>query len=699
MKHSHAKHNHKKHNKHANMEKDSCCHEENNTLHHDHMEHHHMGGHHEHHLHMVKDFRKRFWVSAILTIPILLLSPMIQEFIGLKEALKFTGDMYVLFSLSSTIFLYGGWPFLKGWYTELKAKNPGMMTLIGLAITIAYGYSSAVVFGLAGKMFFWELSTLIDVMLLGHWIEMKSIMGAGQALEELAKLMPSDAHKIMANGKVQDIPLSELKVSDKVLIKPGEKIPADGEVVKGQTSINESMLTGESKPVSKSIGEKVIGGSINGEGSITIIVKKIGKGSFLSQIIELVRQAQESKSKTQDLANTAARWLTIIAIFFGSLTLLIWLVFTSSDFAFALERMVSVMVITCPHALGLAVPLVVAVSTAIAASNGLLIRNRAAFEKARKIDAIIFDKTGTLTKGEFGITDVLLFDKKIKENELLVYAGSVEANSEHPIAKGIANAVKKKWEVNNFKSIPGKGVQGKVKNKNIMVVSSGYLKEQKIKIDTKYDKQINELTEQGKTVIFVTINNKLSGAIALADIIRPESKTAITKLKEMGIRCIMLTGDSKKVADWVAKEIGLDEVISEVLPQEKSKKIKEVQARGLITAMTGDGVNDAPALAQADVGIAIGAGTDVAVETADIILVKSNPLDAVSIIYLARKTYNKMIQNLVWATAYNAIALPLAAGILYKQGVVLSPAAAGIFMALSTVIVAINARMLRLKRT
>jgi Cu2+-exporting ATPase len=704
MKHLHKKHNTR--NKHGKQQK-SCCHkkhEEHITKHeghtmHEHMdmEHHHKGNHHAHHAHMVQDFKKRFLVSLFLTIPILLLSPMIQSFIGLEKTLTFSGDMYVLFLLSSAIFFYGGKPFLKGLFDELKAKNPGMMTLIGVAITIAYGYSSAVVFGLQGKMFFWELSTLIDVMLLGHWIEMRSIMGAGQALEELAKLMPSNAHKILSNGKTKDIPLNELKVGDKVLVKPGEKIPADGKIVKGQTSVNESMLTGESKPIDKKISATVIGGSINGEGSIIIIVKKTGKDSFLSQVIELVKEAQESKSKTENLANKAAFWLTIIAIIAGSITLFIWLVFTSQDFAFALERMVSVMVITCPHALGLAIPLVVAVSTSIAAANGLLIRNRTAFENARKIDAIIFDKTGTLTEGKFGITDTLIFDSKIKEADLLSYAASVEFNSEHPIAKGIVTSTKKKWDVTNFKAIPGKGAEGKVKGKNIKVVSSGYLKENKITINATNEKKISKLTAQGKTVVFVLINKKLTGAIALADIIRKESKSAISKLKEMGIHCMMITGDNKQVANWVAKEIGLDEVIAEVLPKEKSSKIKEVQKRGLVVAMTGDGVNDAPALATANIGIAIGAGTDVAVETADIILVKSNPLDVVSIITLARKTYTKMVQNLVWATAYNAVALPLAAGILYTKGIVLNPASAGILMALSTIIVAFNAKLLSVK--
>lgn len=651
-----------------------------------------MHKHQDHHAHMVADFKKRFWISLIITIPVLILSPMIQEFIGLEDLIRFTGDLYILFVLSSIIFLYGGYPFLKGLLNELKSAKPGMMTLIAVAITTAYFYSSAVVFGLSGKIFFWELVTLIDIMLLGHWIEMKSIMGASKALEEMARLMPSAAHKIMPDGNTRDVTLSELGIGDRVLVKPGEKIPADGEVVEGETSIDESMLTGESTPVAKSAGSKVIGGSINSEGSIKVEVKKTGKDSFLSQMVELVKEAQESKSRTQDLANRAALWLTIIALSGGAITLSIWFALLKQDFVFALERTVTVMVITCPHALGLAVPLVVAVSTSISARNGLLIRNRAAFERARNIQAIVFDKTGTLTEGKFGVTDVVTFDRSIDENELLKYAASVEAHSEHPIAKGVVSSSKETFPVKGFRAIPGKGAEGKVNGKDVKIVSPGFLREQNIPVT---DKRIEKIASQGKTVIFVMINGALEGAIALADIIRPESRKAVSMLKDMNIQCMMLTGDNKQVAKWVSGEIGLDEYFAEVLPHEKAAKIKEVQARRLVVAMTGDGVNDAPALAQADVGIAIGAGTDVAVETADIILVKNNPLDAVAIIGLARATYRKMVQNLAWATGYNIIAIPLAAGILHNSGILLSPAMGAVLMSLSTVIVAINARFLK----
>jgi Cu2+-exporting ATPase len=667
-------------------------HQEHEHEHHDHGHEHH--NHHDHHAHMVKDFKKRFWISLIFTIPVLVLSPLVQKLLGVEKLLTFPGDLYVLFAISTFIYFYGGYPFLKGFYDEVKSKKPGMMTLIAVAISTAYVYSSVVVFGLEGGIFFWELATLIDIMLLGHWIEMRSVMGASRALEELAKLMPSDAHKLMPDGEIIDIPLEELKIGDIVIVKPGEKVPADGIIIEGESSVNESMLTGESKPVSKKKNDLVIGGSINGEGSLKIKVKNTGKDSYLSQVIELVKEAQESKSKTQDLANRAAVWLTFIALTGGAVTFFIWTFIMSKSFVFALERTVTVMVIACPHALGLAVPLVVAVSTAISAKNGLLIRDRVAFERARNIQAIVFDKTGTLTMGKFGVTDVVKLSEDITEDEILNYAASVEMHSEHPIAKAIAKSAKNPMNVESFKAISGKGAEGKVDGKHIMVVSPGYLREKNIKVE---NENINKMLSAGKTVVYLLINSELKGAIGLADIIRPESKEAIAKLKEMGIKCMMLTGDNKQVAKWVADELNLDEYFAEVLPHEKSQKIKEIQSRNLIVAMTGDGVNDAPALVQADVGIAIGAGTDVAVESADIILVRSDPRDVVAIIGLAQNTYKKMIENLLWATGYNAIAIPLAAGALYKWGILLSPAVGAVFMSLSTVIVAINAKLLKLK--
>ena len=654
-----------------------------------HQESKHGGG--DHHAQMVGDFRLRFWISLILTIPILALSPLVQGFLGLEQAITFPGDSLVLFAFSTAVFFYGGWPFLSGLYDELTSGQPGMMTLISVAISVAYVYSSLVVFGLSGRFFFWELATLIDVMLVGHWIEMRSVMGASRALEELAELMPSEAHRLAEDGSLQDVPIEDLSQGDRVVVKPGEKIPADGMVVEGQTSVNQSMLTGESKPVPKKEGEEVIGGSINGEGSITVEVQNTGEDSYLSQAISLVEEAQKSKSRTQSLADQAAMWLTIISLTVGTATLLIWLFGSERDFVFALERSVTVMVITCPHALGLAIPLVVAVSTAISARNGLLIRNRTAFERARNIDAILFDKTGTLTKGEFGVTDTLVFSEDVDKGELLAYAASVESHSEHPIAEGIIDATHDRYGMEDFQSIPGKGAAARVNGRDTKIVSPGYVREQGLTID---DGRIEALSSQGKTIVYVLIDDELKGAIALADIIRPESSKAISRLKEMGIETMMLTGDNEQVARWVADEIGLDEYFAEVLPAEKAEKVKEVQSRGMVVAMTGDGVNDAPALATADVGMAIGAGTDVAVETADIILVRSNPLDAVTILDLSRATYRKMIQNLAWATGYNVFAIPLAAGVLYTYGILLSPAVGALVMSLSTVIVAVNARFL-----
>jgi len=649
--------------------------------------------HLKHHAHMAEEFKKKFWISLILTIPILLLSPMIQSLIGIQ--IRFIGDMYLLFALSSIVYLYGGLPFLKGMTDELRKKSPGMMTLVAVAITTAYAYSSVVVFGLQGKVFFWELATLIDIMLLGHWIEMRSILGASKALEEMVKLMPSEAHLIMEDGSTMEVPIEKVKPGDRVLVKPGEKIPVDGIVIQGRTTVDESMLTGESKPVEKNKGDTVIGGSINNEGSIIVEVQKTGAETYLSQVIELVREAQETRSKTQDLANRAAFWLTIIALGGGAITFLTWIL-TGKDVAFALERAVTVMVIACPHALGLAIPLAVAVSTSLAAKNGLLIRERSAFERARNLQAVVFDKTGTLTEGRFGVTDIIPLSSK-DENEVLSLAAALESRSEHPIALGIVQKAQERnlllREVTDFKAITGRGIEGRVDGKIVKVVSPGYLKENNIEVN---DERVEKVFKQGKTVVFVLEDNHVIGAVALADIIRKESREAIRKLKEMGLKCMMLTGDNKYVAKWVAEELGLDDYFAEVLPHEKAVSIRKIQERGLIVAMVGDGINDAPALAQADIGIAIGAGTDVAIETADIILVRNDPRDVVAIIGLAKATYKKMIQNLLWATGYNAVAIPLAAGILYGIGVLLTPAIGAILMSLSTFIVSINARLLSL---
>jgi Cu2+-exporting ATPase len=641
--------------------------------------------------HVTEDFKKRFIISLILTIPILALSPFIQDIFGFK--LEFPGSIYLLFLLSTFVYFYGGYPFQKGFFKEIKDHNIGMMTLIATAISAAYFYSSAVVFGLKGEVFFWELATLIDIMLLGHWIEMRSIMGASRALEELVKIMPSVAH-LIKDGQMVDVRVETLKPGDRVQVLPGEKIPVDGAVIEGETSVNESMLTGESRPVTKRAEDSVIGGSINGEGSISVEVRKIGSETYLNQVIELVRKAQESKSKTQDLADNAARWLTIISLSVGAITLVAWLYF-SRDSAFAVERAVTVMVISCPHALGLAVPLVVAVSTSLAAKSGLLIRDRSAFEKARDIQAVVFDKTGTLTEGRFGVTDIVpLAD--LNETDVLRMTASLETNSEHPIAAGIVNSLKEKGvepvPIHEFRAIPGIGVEAQVMGMRWMVVSPGYLS--KNNIDLK-DERLDKLAQQGKTVVFLLQENRPIGAVALADIVRKESREAIDKLKSMNIKCMMLTGDSRFVARWVAEDLGLDDFFAEVLPHEKAQAIKNVQKEYTV-AMVGDGVNDAPALAQADVGIAIGAGTDVAVESADIVLVRNDPRDVANIVRLSKKTYTKMFQNLMWATGYNAIAIPLAAGVLYSYGILLSPAVGAILMSASTVIVAINAKLLKM---
>ncbi|MAO19215.1 MAG: heavy metal translocating P-type ATPase [Phycisphaerae bacterium] len=646
---------------------------------------------------MVADFRKRFWVSLVLTAPVVALAPMIQSLLGLEEALSFTGDSYVQFVFASIVYFFGGWPFLSGLGNELGKRRPGMMTLIALAISVAYFYSTAVVFGLVGEVFFWELATLIDIMLLGHWIEMKSVMGASAALEKLVKLMPSEAHLVGDDGSTRDVPVSEIHHGDRVLVKPGEKIPTDGMIVDGRSTINEAMLTGESKPAEKGEGDEVIGGAINGESAFTMEVRRTGGETYLAQVIEMVRAAQESKSKTQDLANRAALWLTVIAITVGSATLVTWLLI-GKPFDFSLERAVTVMIIACPHALGLAVPLVVAVSTSISAGNGLLIRDRTAFERGKDLDAIVFDKTGTLTEGRFGVTDIIPLGER-SEEELLRLAASLESQSEHPIAEGVVRGAReRKVEFpapSEFRAIPGRGAEAVVDGIRLRIVSPGYLREHDMVVT---DERVRTVADQGKTVVYLIIDGAVEGAIALADIIRPESREALERLKAMGIQVMMLTGDAEAVAKWVSEELGLDDYFAEVLPDQKASKIKEVQSRGLVVAMTGDGVNDAPALTQADVGIAVGAGTDVAIESADIVLVRSDPRDVTAIIELSRATYRKMVQNLWWATGYNAFAIPAAAGVLYPLGIVLSPALGAVFMSLSTVIVAINAKFLRIER-
>ncbi|MFO8001589.1 MAG: copper-translocating P-type ATPase [Marinilabilia sp.] len=682
----HSQHNHHDHHNHEGHDN---SHKNHNHGHQDHGDH----DHSQHHAMMIRDFRKRFWISLLMTLPILILSPMVQGLFGFEFSLLPGFDHYLLFGLSTIVFFYGGWPFLTGLKDELKKKQPGMMTLIAVAITVAWGYSTATTFGLEGSTFFWELATLIDIMLLGHWIEMKSVMGASRSLQKLVALMPSEAH-LLKDGDTVDVKVDELEKGNKVLVRPGEKIPVDGVITDGESNINESMVTGESKPVRKTKEDKVIGGTINGQGSLTLEVQQVGEEAYLSKVINMVQEAQNKKSKTQNLADRIAAWLTIIALTIGFGTLATWLILGES-FVFALERMASVMVITCPHALGLAVPLVVAISTSISASKGLLIRNRTAFENARKITVLAFDKTGTLTKGNFAVSRFQSLTEQYSKEEILSLAGALESHSEHPLATGIMDKVKElsldTEEPADFNAISGKGIEGVVNGKNIKVVSPGYLEENNIKIPG------DQANNDQETVIYVLVENEVAGVIALGDEIRPESYEAVKKLKEGGIRVVMITGDNEQVAKAVSDELNLDEYFAGILPDQKLEKVKELQQRGEFVAMTGDGINDAPALATADIGIAVGSGTDVAAETADIILVNSNPQDIASLISFGKATYRKMIQNFVWATGYNVVAIPLAAGVLYSSGILISPAIGAVLMSLSTVVVAINAQLLKRK--
>ncbi len=633
----------------------------------------------------MQQFKNRFWASLILTIPILLLSTMIQEWFPPLQLLKIPYQSYILLTLSIIVYVYGGMPFLKGLVDEVKSRQPGMMTLIGMAITVAFFYSAGTVFFPLGMDFFWELATLIDVMLLGHWIEAKSVMGASMALEELVRIMPTTAH-LLKNGEIADVPVSELKTGNMVLVRPGEKIPSDGIVIEGESFVNEALLTGESKPVHKGVMSKVIGGAINGEGILKVRIERIGEETYLAQVIKLVKQAQESRSKTQDLANRAAALLFYVALGVGIITYVVWS-FLGNPFV-ALERTVTVLVIACPHALGLAIPLVVALSTSITAKSGILIRDRKAFEMVKDVNAIVFDKTGTLTSGKFGVSDIVSF---IPKNELLELTSSIELNSEHIIAKAIVEHAKEKGvkvpQAKEFRALPGKGAYGKIGKKEVYVGSINLLSEMKIDVN---DQKIKELQKQGKTVVFTVVDGKLGGAIALSDKIREESYEAVKKLKEKGVRVYMLTGDSEEVARWVGKELGIDDYFAHVLPDKKAEKIKLLKEQRLKVAMVGDGINDAPALVTADVGIAIGAGTDVAIESADIILVRNDPIDVLKIMDLSKKTYSKMVQNLWWAAGYNIITIPLAASIIG-----LNPAIGAVVMSLSTVIVAFNAQTLR----
>ncbi|MEM2882637.1 MAG: copper-translocating P-type ATPase [Candidatus Bathyarchaeia archaeon] len=648
--------------------------------------HHPHRGHHNH-AHHIEDFKRRFLASAALTIPILLLSEMIQEWLGLRFRIPLQGEALLL--LSSIVYLYGGSPFIRGALEEIRGRRPGMMTLIGMAISVAFFYSAGAALFALSKDFFWELATLIDVMLLGHWVEAKSVLGASRALEELVGLLPATAH-LIRDGGVEDVPASSLKAGDVVLVRPGERIPSDGLVIEGESSAIEALLTGESKPVRKGVGDNVIGGSVNAEGALKVRIERTGEETYIAQVIRLVRQAQESRSRTQDLADRAAALLFYIALAAGALTYAAW---APSGPAAALERAVTVLVIACPHALGLAIPLVVAISTSITAKGGILIRNRGAFERAKDVDAVIFDKTGTLTEGSFGVSDVIPFSS---EEELLGLAAGLELNSEHVIAKAIVEYAKGKGvrvpSVEGFESMPGKGARGRVGGREVCVGGQALLDEMGARIE---DPRIRELQAQGKTVVFVLADGRPLGAIALSDRMREESREAVEELRDMGISVYMVTGDSVEVARWVAGELGIRDYFAQVLPHQKVEKVELLKGRGHRVAMVGDGINDAPALAAADVGIAIGAGTDVAIESADIILVRNDPRDVPKAIRISRRAYSKMVQNLWWASGYNAIAIPLAAGALSGLGISVSPAVGAIVMSLSTIIVALNSQALR----
>lgn len=643
-------------------------------------------GHHTH------DFLKRFWVSLIVTIPILALSHMIQQWLGFS--FTFPGDKYVLLALGTFIYIYGGMPFLKGMAGEIKANAIGMMTLVALAITVAYVYSVAVVFGLPGMDFFWELATLIVIMLLGHWLEMRSQMAASKALQSLVALLPNDV-TVERHGQATKIPIADLQNNDTVIIKPGEKIPADGLVIEGSSSVNESMLTGESVPVKKDVDTKVIAGSINGDGALRIKATGVGKDSYLNKVINLVSDAQAAKSNTQNLADKVAKWLTFIAIAVGIGTFAYWY-FTGGNLSFALERMVTVMVTACPHALGVAIPLVVAISTTLSATNGLLIRNRTAFETTRKLSTIIFDKTGTLTEGSHAVQKIIP-TSSFPIDEIIQYAAAIQQNSEHHIAKGVLKTLKEKnlplWKSENFKYMQGIGVSGTANGKAVVAAGPNYFAQNNQPLPA----IPTEINQDAETVNFVLIDKQLAGIITLADTLRDGAQEAISLLKEMGIKSFLLTGDNDKIAAAVSNQLDMDGYLANVLPHNKQEKVKEFQAKGEIVAMTGDGVNDAPALAQADVGIAVGSGTDVAAETADIILVNSDPRDVVKMIDFGKRTYKKMVQNLIWAVGYNVVAIPLAAGILYPK-FVLSPAMGAVLMSVSTIVVAINASLLKLNK-
>ncbi len=661
---------------------------------HAHMEHEHQKAEgHDHHAMMEADFRRRFWVVLAITVPVLLLSPTIQDWFGFT--LTFPGARYLLFALATVITFYGTWPFYKNGHKALRSGVLDMSVLVSLAVSAGYLFSVGATFFFTAVDFYWEISTLVVVLLLGHWLEMRAVRGTAGALQELVKLIPPTANRIV-DDRIEEVTTSEVQVGDLLLVRPGEKVPIDGQVVEGQSSVNEAMITGESKPVLKGPGDPAVGGTLNGEGALRVRVTRTGEETALAQIIALVKEAQASKPPVQRLADRAAHWLTIVAVVVGLGAFLFWFLLAEQSLVFALTLAVTVLVIACPHALGLAIPVVNTISTALGARNGMLIRNAQATETARRLDAVIFDKTGTLTKGEFGVTDAVLLGNW-DEEILLRRVAAVEVNSEHTIAQSIVRSVGERDvslpQATGFRAIPGKGAEAVVEGVRLAVGNRALMADLGLSVPD--DPRLADLARQGKTVVYAAADGRLMGAIGLADLIREESREAVRALKEMGLEVAMLTGDSQPVADWVAGELGLDIVFAEVQPGQKADKVKSLQAQGKAVAMVGDGINDAPALVQADVGIAIGAGTDVAIESADVVLVKNDPRDVVRLIRLSRATMRKMRQNLVWATAYNLVAIPAAAGVLQPWGITLRPEWGALIMSASTVIVAFNALLLR----
>ncbi|MBZ0275636.1 MAG: copper-translocating P-type ATPase [Anaerolineae bacterium] len=684
---------------------------------HDENMHHHTGEHdmhggHQHDVHMdhgkhghgahtdhsghEQMFRSRFWVSLVLTIPVLLFSPMIQEWFGFSMP-EFPGSTLVGPAFAIAIFLYGGVPFLQMAVPEIQNRKPGMMLLISLAITVAFIYSLFALVAIPGSGFFWEMATLIDIMLLGHWMEMRSVRQASGALNELAKLMPDEAERILPGGSTETVKVSALSTGDLILVRPGSSVPADGEVADGHSDVNEAMITGESKPVAKEPGAKVIGGTINGDGSLRVRITATGDQTALAGIMRLVEEAQNSKSNTQILADKAAGWLFYVALAVAALTAVLWIASVGWQLD-VLERVVTVLVIACPHALGLAIPLVVAISTSMGARSGILVRDRLALESAREITTVVFDKTGTLTEGRFGVVGMATAEDW-NEQRALALALAVEGDSEHPIARGIRQKAEAEGvqpvTISDFEAIKGRGIKATYDGTTVYAGGPRLLDMLNLAPAGEIAAFTERANNAAQSVIYLVADSRIVAAFALADVIRSESRQAIDRLHQMGIAVAMLTGDSQAVAQAVARELKIDTVFAQVLPEHKDQKIAELQQQGAKVAMVGDGINDAPALTRADIGIAIGSGTDVAIESAGIILVQSNPLDVVKIFELSRATYRKMIQNLIWATGYNVVALPLAAGILAPVGFILSPAVGALFMSLSTIIVAINAQLLR----